>query len=470
MAGVTALLSLGLTGAASLGLTPSASPSPGLTGRVAIDRAGALRIASTRDDPSPSALAGPGQAADTVIARETGARGLLPEEMRRAYGIDELHARGLRGQGQVVAILSFDTFLDSDLAAWDRATGTQGGPVERLVVNGPVALGPGSGEVNLDIQMIRAIAPEATIVDVEAPPGTSYAALVEAILRDGRADIASLSWGHCEALGDAFPEHRAWFEDLVRTEDATFRRAFDEGLTIFAIPGDEGVFGCVRSAPEEYHDLLAVWYPGSHPLVVSVGGTYQWRRDDGTYHHEVTWTGPMSGEATGGGASRFFPMPEWQLQAGLDARSEMRLSPDVAGPGDPDSGLMVVSTPVLQDGAWQPASLRRRLAAALLLVRWRHQPVGTLLGRAGRAHPPGGGGAGPAAGRRWPGPDAAPAAAALPHRGRATRGLPRRDPGEQPARRRDGGVGPGDRPRDPECAGPGGGDLGPASSDGATVR
>jgi kumamolisin len=277
--------------------------------------------------------------------------------MRRAYGIDELHARGLRGQGQVVAILSFDTFLDSDLAAWDRATGTQGRPVERLVVNGPVALGPGSGEVNLDIQMIRAIAPEATIVDVEAPPGTSYAALVEAILRDGRADIASLSWGHCEALGDAFPEHRAWFEDLVRTEDATFRRAFDEGLTIFAIPGDEGVFGCVRSAPEEYHDLLAVWYPGSHPLVVSVGGTYQWRRADGTYHQEVTWSGPMSGEATGGGASRFFPMPEWQLQAGLGARSEMRLSPDVAGPGDPDSGLMVVSTPlILQDGAWQPAS------------------------------------------------------------------------------------------------------------------
>jgi kumamolisin len=292
-----------------------------------------------------------GQAAQS---RETGARGLLPEEIRRAYGIDRLHDMGLRGQGQVVAIMSFDTFLDSDLAAWDLETGTVGAPVERLLVAGPVPLGGGSGEVNLDIQMIRAIAPEATIVNVEAPIGASYAAVVETILADGRADIASLSWGHCEALGDAFPEHRAWFEDLVRLEDAVFQRAFESDLTIFAIPGDEGVFGCVRSAPEEFHDLLAVWYPGSHPLVVSVGGTYQWRREDGSYHREATWAGPMSGEATGGGASRFFPMPEWQRELGLEARSEMRLSPDVAGPGDPDSGLLVLSTPVvLQDGAWQ---------------------------------------------------------------------------------------------------------------------
>ena len=78
-----------------------------------------------------------------------------------------------------------------------------------------------------------------------------------------------------------------------------FTRAFDEDLTLFSIPGDEGVYGCVRSTPEEFHDLLAVWYPGSHPLVVSVGGTYQWRLDDGSYHREATWAGPMSGEATG---------------------------------------------------------------------------------------------------------------------------------------------------------------------------
>ena len=127
--------------------------------------------------------------------------------------------------------MSFDTFLDADLAAWDRETGTVGRSVERLLVAGPVPLGGGSGEVNLDIQMIRAIAPEATIVDVEAPIGASYADVVEAILADGRADIASLSWGHCEAIGDAFPEHRAWFENLVASEDAVFDRAFDDDLT-----------------------------------------------------------------------------------------------------------------------------------------------------------------------------------------------------------------------------------------------
>jgi kumamolisin len=297
-----------------------------------------------------------GQAGQAEI-RESGERGLMPAEMRRAYGIDRLHDLGLRGQGQTVAIMSFDTFLDSDLAAWDRETGTVGGPVERHLVAGEVPLGPGSGEVNLDIQMIRAIAPEATIVDFEAPLAFPYAAIIEAILDDGRADVASLSWGHCEAIGDAFPEHRAWFENLVETEDPVFRRAFEEDLTLFAIPGDEGVYGCVRSTPEPFHDLLAVWYPGSHPLVVSVGGTYQWRLDDGSYHREATWAGPMSGEATGGGASRFFEMPEWQRAIGLDARSSMRLAPDVAGPGDPDSGLMILSTPVVPDGeSWVSAT------------------------------------------------------------------------------------------------------------------
>ena len=65
----------------------------------------------------------------------------------------------------------------------------------------------------------------------------------------------------------------------------------------------------------------------------------------------------MSGEATGGGASRFFPMPEWQKALGLEARSAMRLSPDVAGPGDPDSGLLILSTPVvMEDGAWVAAT------------------------------------------------------------------------------------------------------------------
>ena len=270
------------------------------------------------------------QAADL---RETGARGLL-RKIRRAYGIDELHAMGLRGQGQVVAIMSFDTFLDADLAAWDRETGTVGPPVERLLVAGPVLLGGGSSEVNLDIQMIRAIAPEATIIDVEAPIGASYADVVEAILADGRADIASLSWDTARRSATLSPEHRPWFEDLVASEDAVFERAFDADLTIFAIPGDEGVYGCVRSAPEAFHDLLAVSYPGSHPLVVSVGGPTEWRQPDGSYHHEATWAGPMSGEATGGGASRFFPMPDWQRAQGLE-RTEMRLSPDVAGPGDP---------------------------------------------------------------------------------------------------------------------------------------
>jgi kumamolisin len=293
--------------------------------------------------------------AQEAPAREDGSRGMLPEELRRAYGIDALHARGLRGQGQVVAIISFDTFLDSDLQAWDQRTGTvDGGPVEKVEVEGPMTLGGGALEVNLDIQTVRAIAPEATIIDFESDwSSSSYAAPVEAVLADGRADIASMSWGHCEAHGDAWPEQKAWFQGLIEAEKPLYEEAAAAGLTIFSSSGDEGVYGCVRTTTEEFHDVVATLYPASHPKVVSVGGTYEWRRPDGTYYREATWTGPMSGSASGGGASRIFSMPDWQVEYGLGDRSPMRLTPDVAGPADPDSGLLVMYTPMqLVDGAW----------------------------------------------------------------------------------------------------------------------
>ena len=109
---------------------------------------GAIAFASVAQ-PLPEVGAGEllgRSAGQGVEVRESGERGLLPEEMRRAYGIDRLHESGLRGQGQTVAIMSFDTFLESDLEAWDREVGiVDGGPVEKRLVADEVPLGPGLG-------------------------------------------------------------------------------------------------------------------------------------------------------------------------------------------------------------------------------------------------------------------------------------------------------------------------------------
>jgi kumamolisin len=50
-------------------------------------------------------------------------------------------------------------------------------------------------------------------------------------------------------------------------------------------------------------------------------------------------------------------MPEWQRAYGLGDETTSRLTPDVAGPADPDSGLFMLHTPMESvDGVWRQAS------------------------------------------------------------------------------------------------------------------
>ena len=186
---------------------------------------------------------------------------------------------------------------------------------------GPATLNDATGEVLLDIETIRAIAPAATILNVEAGPGVGFDALLEAIEQDGRADIVSISYTYCERWDETRSDLGDW-RGYLRFLEGAFASAAASGMAIFVSSGDEGVFGCVRSAPEEFHDLVSAGYPSTDPAVVSVGGTSLWRHEDGSYHREAAWVGPMSGEGSGGGPSLVFGMPDWQQDLGLgDASS-----------------------------------------------------------------------------------------------------------------------------------------------------
>ena len=96
--------------------------------------------------------------------------GMTPPIIDRAYELEGLRALGLNGEGQTVAIVSLDTFDPADVQHFDALAGTSGPAVQRVAVNGGVA-SPGDDqvEVNLDIDVIRAVAPKAQIIDYEAP-------------------------------------------------------------------------------------------------------------------------------------------------------------------------------------------------------------------------------------------------------------------------------------------------------------
>lgn len=306
---------------------------------------------------------------------------LLPRAGALAYDYAPLHDAGITGQGQTVAILSFDTFLDSDVAAFDAAVGVTAPPVERRPVpqDYEAVLGDGSVEVNLDIDVVRAIAPAAQIINYEAANATGFAEVFAAILDDGRADIISVSWGACEV--DAPAISRAFI-------DIELERAFAQGVSIFASSGDTGVFSCAHRRDDDDERVSGV-YPSTSPQAISVGGTFLWVREDGTYLREAAWEEPFGKVATGGGPSGSYERPGWQVAPGVDTSpGALRQTPDVAGPADGESGYVMVHTPA---GATEPvrgtasgtSAAPPFWAASMILIRQLAEqegvgPLGTL--------------------------------------------------------------------------------------------
>jgi kumamolisin len=273
---------------------------------------------------------------------------LLPGDVTRAYEIDELHAAGFHGEGQSIGIVSFDTFNDQDVGEFDRVTetATRGGgdppDVRRVRLRGAATEpGDGSGEVNLDIDVIRAVAPMAQIINYESP-NAAFGPVIRRIVDDGDVDIVSISWGLCE--------RKLSKSDQVG-DDAEFAAAAAVGISIFVASGDHGAHDCrfwpvPRNNPR-FRDLdVSLTAPGS-PAVILVGGTYLTVTTDGSYYGEAGWEDALTGWGTGGGLSTLYPRPSWQQGVGVDNQfsNGRRQGPDVAGPADSDSGFLVVYTP-----------------------------------------------------------------------------------------------------------------------------
>ncbi len=270
--------------------------------------------------------------------------GLVPSTVATAYEIEALHDAGLNGEGMTIAIVSFATFTPSDVELFDETFGYAGGtPVELVRLPGAITeLDEGSGEVALDIQVIRGIAPRAQIINYEGPnTSDGFAGIMARIVADGRAKIVSISWGLCENWSAP---------SSMNAEQREFAAAFAAGISIFSSSGDDAAYDCRRvdisDNPFERDLSPGVDWPTSSPSVISVGGTFLTLREDGTYVEEAGWEEPLGGGGGGGGLSGIRERPEWQVGLGVDneASNGKRQVPDVAGPADPTSGFVVTYT------------------------------------------------------------------------------------------------------------------------------
>jgi len=292
----------------------------GLNNRPALHPAGILRMTQTSVQQPPPRLLG-------------------PVELERAYSIAPLHAAGLNGDGQTIALPEIDTFKQHDIDYYDRAYGINPYPIEVIKVNGGADKAQQVSETTLDIQIIHAIAPRAKILVYESPADfSSLANNFNRIVSDNRAKVMSVSLGGCEpAIWQAPDLGRSYFATL----NNIFRQAAAQGMTVFVASGDDGAYTCHRNDPND--STVSASLPATNPYVTAVGGTALLVNDNGSYYSEAGWEGPLAGSGSGGGLSVGYTRPDWQTGPGVSNQysDNARQVPDVAASADPLTGYRI---------------------------------------------------------------------------------------------------------------------------------
>src|SRR5215813_10177180 len=205
-----------------------------------------------------------------------------PLQIRQAYGIPKLLARGVNGRGQTIVIV--DSFgsptVRHDLAVFDATyqlppppalTVIQ--PAGRVPPYQPTANREGwAGETSLDVEYAHAMAPGAKILLVETPTSenegtTGFPQIVKAeefVISHHLGGVISQSFSTTE---ETFPSKQS----LLALRGA-YIDAARKGVTVLAASGDTGAAGARLTRSSYYLRPVTSW-PDSDPLVTGVGGT-----------------------------------------------------------------------------------------------------------------------------------------------------------------------------------------------------
>ncbi len=238
-------------------------------------------------------------------------------DFRNAYvpGVTSL------GEGQNVALVQFDGFFASDIAAYEAGIGLTSGPNLVVVpIDGGVPVpGGNSDEVSLDIEMVISMAPKVSNIYLyEAPNPSPWIDMVNRIANDNLARQVSSSWG-----GPTTPAAQQVFQQMAV-----------QGQSFLQASGDSDAVPAGRP----------IVFPSDSPYITVVGGTTLTMSGTGAaYVSETVWNwgnefGPaFDGEGSTGGSSTLFPIPSWQTNINFTtshASATARNLPDVAMTGD----------------------------------------------------------------------------------------------------------------------------------------
>lgn len=256
--------------------------------------------------------------------------GFTPQELTTAYGLNNVLFSvpgGLvqgNGSGQTIALVEayHDPYLARDLVAFDQTYNLPNPNFQVVTLGGNVANPGWALEETMDVEWAHAIAPDASILVVEAKSQTRQALLsaVNVARQTPGVSVVSMSWGFSEIRNEA--ASNGFFQTPAN----------HQGVTFFAASGDNGTQGGVQ-------------WPSASPYVVSVGGTSLQLNPYGGIASETTWV------SSGGGFSKREPEPWYQYSVQASGR---RSTPDVSFNGDPNTGVQVYQTSLSSgQGNWE---------------------------------------------------------------------------------------------------------------------
>ncbi|GAA3752391.1 hypothetical protein GCM10022270_08870 [Terriglobus aquaticus] len=273
----------------------------------------------------------------------TGSHYVTPWDFRQIYNANGLFNSGYTGNGIKIAVLGQSAVDLNQLTYFQQLTGqTPKAPTVVLVPNTGVSTAYQGDETEseADLEYASGVAPGASVTFVYAGSATNadVTTALNYAITNNLAPILTYSYGGCETENS--------LAALVGQE-AAFRQANAQGQTILVSAGDTGAAGCEDVGVTTAYDGLQVSYPASSPYVTAVGGT----QFNDTTNGSTYWSGSNNGQygsaigyipesvwnenssdplsAGGGGASRVFGKPNWQVANGVPSDGARDI-PDVS--------------------------------------------------------------------------------------------------------------------------------------------
>jgi hypothetical protein len=256
----------------------------------------------TRPRPASLRQTSSGNGSNPVPFIGTGPGGSYQgKDFRRAYASGVT----LTGVGQMVGLLEFDGFAQSDITSYELEAGLPNVPIETVLTDGADgSAGANDLVVDLDIEMVISMAPGVSRVIVYEGDGVNGLPddILNRMATDNLAKQLSGSWSF----------------DTDATTPQILMQFAAQGQTYFNGSGDDGAYvGAPYQGPFD-------------PYITLVGGTTLSTDPSGAWVSETVWRYGMN--SSGGGVTTN-SIPSWQQGLNMSTNNgstSFRNSPDVA--------------------------------------------------------------------------------------------------------------------------------------------